>query len=109
MGRSTARAGPSQPTQTQKGRGGKRQQPVEEPSEEEEEQNEEDEQSEGAAMDVDGDDDDADSDISRKVNALVRLALFTEYKRSYLRRDDISKKGSFHSWSLNLKVTIDLL
>ena len=33
----------------------------------------------------------------RKANALVRLALFCEHKRTPLRRDDITKKGSLFS------------
>ncbi|GLB42868.1 putative MAGE-domain-containing protein [Lyophyllum shimeji] len=36
--------------------------------------------------------DDGDTDIKRKANELVRLALFTEHKRAPLRREDISKK-----------------
>lgn len=32
-------------------------------------------------------------DLARRVNDLVRLALFTEYKRAALKRDEISKKG----------------
>ena len=31
--------------------------------------------------------------ILRKANELVRLALFTELNRGYLKRDDINKKG----------------
>jgi len=34
-----------------------------------------------------------DKELSRKVNDLVRLALFTEHKRVPLRREDINKKG----------------
>ncbi|KAF8876784.1 MAGE family-domain-containing protein [Gymnopilus junonius] len=91
MGRSTARAGPSQsqrPSQSQKTRTGRRQPHVEEVPEEEDEE-EEEEAGEGEEMDVDGE---ADSEISRKVNALVRLALFTEHRRAVLRRDEINKK-----------------
>ena len=33
-------------------------------------------------------------DLGRKANDLVRLALFCEHKRTPLRRDDITKKGS---------------
>jgi hypothetical protein len=32
-------------------------------------------------------------EIERKINDLVRLALFSEYRRVPIRRDDISKKG----------------
>jgi hypothetical protein len=32
-------------------------------------------------------------DVGRMACALVRLALFTEHKRTPLRRDEISKKG----------------
>ncbi|KIJ91541.1 hypothetical protein K443DRAFT_685927, partial [Laccaria amethystina LaAM-08-1] len=42
-------------------------------------------------MDVDGEDN-GDSDVVRKANDLVRLALFCEHKRTPLRRDDITKK-----------------
>jgi len=40
-------------------------------------------------MDVD---DDAESELTRRANDLVRLALFTEHKRIVLRRDEINKK-----------------
>ncbi|KAG5641632.1 hypothetical protein DXG03_004569 [Asterophora parasitica] len=46
-------------------------------------------------VDVDGDADLADEahiEIKRKANELVRLALFTEQRRTALRREDISKK-----------------
>lgn len=33
-------------------------------------------------------------ELTRKANDLVRLALFTEHKRTALRREDISKKGT---------------
>jgi hypothetical protein len=33
-------------------------------------------------------------DLGPKANDLVRLALFCEHKRTPLRRDDITKKGS---------------
>ncbi|KIJ90175.1 hypothetical protein K443DRAFT_686926 [Laccaria amethystina LaAM-08-1] len=42
-------------------------------------------------MDVDGEDN-GDSELVRKANDLVRLALFCEHKRTPLRRDDITKK-----------------
>ncbi|KAF8814581.1 MAGE-domain-containing protein [Phlegmacium glaucopus] len=96
MGRSNARAGPSQSqrrSQTQRTRTGRSQ--VEEiPEEEEDEENNDDDdndEEEGgrAAMDVD---DDADSELTRRANDLVRLALFTEHKRTVLRRDEINKK-----------------
>ncbi|KDR73080.1 hypothetical protein GALMADRAFT_158688 [Galerina marginata CBS 339.88] len=96
MARSTARAGPSQsqkPSQTQKTRAGRRQPQVEEVPEEEEDEEEEEEEEEdgdGDAMNVD---DGGDSDIIRKANALVRLALFTEHKRTVLRREEINKKA----------------
>ena len=32
-------------------------------------------------------------ELTRKANDLVRLALFTEHKRTPLRREDINKKG----------------
>jgi MAGE family. len=39
---------------------------------------------------------DRSQDLSRKANDLVRLALFTEHKRTPLRREDISKKGTLY-------------
>lgn len=35
------------------------------------------------------------TEITRKANDLVRLALFTEHRRSSLKRDEITKKGAF--------------
>ncbi|KAJ7211020.1 MAGE-domain-containing protein [Mycena rebaudengoi] len=74
---------PTQPTRSQKRRA---QDPK--PQEEEEEDDE-------GNMDVD-DDEDAEpggqTDVGRMACALVRLALFTEHKRTPLRRDEISKK-----------------
>ena len=34
--------------------------------------------------------------IERKASNLVRLALFTEYRRTLLKRDEIAKKGVWH-------------
>jgi hypothetical protein len=42
-------------------------------------------------------------DVVRKANDLVRLALFCEHKRTPLRRDDITKKGSLFSFLFVLK------
>jgi melanoma-associated antigen len=101
-----ARAGPSrsqrapQPTQprpTNGRRSSRAQQNNDEDEEQEQEQQEED------GEEGDGDDpEDADIDangankgdeLTRKANDLVRLALFTEHKRTPLRRDEINKKG----------------
>lgn len=35
-------------------------------------------------------------EIDRKINDLVRLALFSEYRRVPIKRDDITKKGEGH-------------
>ncbi|KDQ58128.1 hypothetical protein JAAARDRAFT_257770 [Jaapia argillacea MUCL 33604] len=45
---------------------------------------------EGDGMDVD--EETGENELTRKANELVRLALFTEQKRSALRKDDINKK-----------------
>src|ERR1700735_1770933 len=96
-----ARAGPSrsqrapQPTQQSQQRGGRRASRQEDDEEEDAQQPENE----------DGDDEDVDMDqaevinkgdeLTRKANDLVRLALFTEHKRTPLRRDDINKKGMY--------------
>ena len=96
-----ARAGPSrsqrapQPTQQSQQRGGRRASRQEDDDEEDAQQPENE----------DGDDEDVDMDqaeiinkgdeLTRKANDLVRLALFTEHKRTPLRRDDINKKGMY--------------
>ena len=36
-------------------------------------------------------------ELTRRANALVRLALFNEYRRMPLKREEISKKGLFHN------------
>ncbi|TFY72084.1 hypothetical protein EVG20_g934 [Dentipellis fragilis] len=90
-----ARAGPSrsqratQPSQTQTQRNGRAQktQKTQRHQDEDEEEEEDDDDEE------DGDENGhAEDDLLKKANALVRLALFNEQKRTPLRRDDISKK-----------------
>lgn len=109
------RPAPSQPSQrVQQAHRGKARQVEEDPEEDEEDGGDEDLDEDGAGgqMDVDGEEN-GDSvcttfdrskpftnpffdqqDLGRKANDLVRLALFCEHKRTPLRRDDISKKGS---------------
>ncbi|KAG6852948.1 hypothetical protein C0991_007928 [Blastosporella zonata] len=71
----------ARPSQTQRARR------VREEEEDEEDGHDEDED------DVDGDMNvDEDAELKRKANDLVRLALFTEQRRTPLRREDISKK-----------------
>lgn len=88
------RPAPSQPSQrVQQAHREKARQVEEDPEEDEEDGGDEDLDEDGAGgqMDVDGEEN-GDSDLGRKANDLVRLALFCEHKRTPLRRDDITKK-----------------
>jgi melanoma-associated antigen len=100
-----ARAGPSrsqrapQPSQSQP-RGSRRAPRRGDPEDDEEEGEEEGEvenevvEDEDVEMDAGGATQGSKSDeLTRKANDLVRLALFTEHKRTPLRREDINKKG----------------
>ena len=100
-----ARAGPSrsqrapQPSQSQ-ARGARRSSRRGEPEDdgeegEEEDQAENEEEDEDVDMDGGGATQGNKADeLTRKANDLVRLALFTEHKRTPLRRDEINKKGA---------------
>ncbi|TFK51291.1 MAGE-domain-containing protein [Heliocybe sulcata] len=90
-----ARSGPSrsrratqplQPSQSQRSRPAR--------DDEDDESNEEEVGEENEENDLDGDlrQDRGESEVSRKANDLVRLALSTEHKRAALRRDEINKK-----------------
>jgi hypothetical protein len=92
-----ARAGPSrsqratqQPSQSQPRRRRAEHHDDDEGDEQEDVEPEEDE-------DVDMDANNGLDQLATKANHLVRLALFTEHKRSPLRRDDINKKGPSYS------------
>lgn len=92
-----ARAGPSRSQrapqatqQSQSRRASRRGQPEDDEENEEEVQaEEEDDEDEDVDMDAASQGD----ELTRRANDLVRLALFTEHKRTPLRRDEISKKG----------------
>jgi hypothetical protein len=99
-----ARAGPSrsqrapQPSQSQPhgSRRASRRGAPEDGEEEGEEEGEveDEEEDEDVDMDAGGATQGSKADeLTRKANDLVRLALFTEHKRTPLRRDDINKKG----------------
>lgn len=90
-----ARAGPSRSQrapqatqQSQSRRASRRGQPEDDEENEEEVQAEEEDDE-----DVDMDAASQGDELTRRANDLVRLALFTEHKRTPLRRDEISKKG----------------
>jgi hypothetical protein len=93
-----ARAGPSRsqkaPQQSQP-RGGRRASHRGDQEEDEEEIQGDDEDDEDVDMDEGADTSQGNKgdELTRKANDLVRLALFTEHKRTPLRREDINKKG----------------
>ena len=99
-----ARAGPSrsqrapQPTQSQprptNGRRSSRAQQNNDEDEEQEEGGEEEDEDEPEDVDMDANGANKGDELTRKANDLVRLALFTEHKRTPLKRDEINKKGS---------------
>ena len=99
-----ARAGPSrsqkapQAPQQSQPRGGRRASRRGDPEDDEEDEEEaqgDDEDGEDVDMDegADASQGNKGDELTRKANDLVRLALFTEHKRTLLRREDINKKG----------------
>ncbi|KAK7018433.1 MAGE domain-containing protein [Favolaschia claudopus] len=80
-----------QPSQTQRSQKNRAHEEEEDEDDDQEDQDEDEERN----MDVD-DDEDGDqngkNELDRAAYALVRLAMFTEHKRTPLRRDEISKK-----------------
>ncbi|KAH8113089.1 MAGE-domain-containing protein [Phellopilus nigrolimitatus] len=94
--RGTQRPSQSQPSQSQRRR--RRDDDDVDEGEEQEAVGEDDGDEEAGGEDDGGDDgggddgDDVQSDLARKANALVRLALFNESRRVPLRRDEINKR-----------------
>lgn len=97
-----SRAGPSrsqkasQPSQSQsRARRGTRRDPEEDQEDDAEQgQGDDDDDDQDIDMDADAGAASKGDDLVRRANDLVRLALFTEQKRTPLKRDEISKKGA---------------